>query len=65
MAAGFLHELRSYDGGHKSDLSERIGTYMLPYLSERLSVVAIPSRIAPERQDSIVGKAGAANVAAL
>jgi len=37
-AAGIPHELRSYDGGHESHLSERIGTYMLPYLSERLSV---------------------------
>jgi len=37
-AAGIPHELRSYDGGHETRLSERIGTYMLPYLSERLDV---------------------------
>ena len=37
-AAGIPHELLSYDGSHESRLSERIGTYMLPYLSERLEV---------------------------
>jgi S-formylglutathione hydrolase FrmB len=37
-AAGILHELRSYDGGHETQLSVRISRYMLPYLSERLSV---------------------------
>jgi S-formylglutathione hydrolase FrmB len=37
-AAGIPHELRSYNGGHESHLSERIGKYMLPFLSERLSV---------------------------
>jgi len=37
-AAGIPHELRSYDGSHESHLSERIGSYMLPFLSERLSV---------------------------
>jgi hypothetical protein len=36
--AGIPHELRSYDGGHESHLSQRIGTYMLPFLSERLGV---------------------------
>ena len=35
-AAGIPHELRAYDGGHESHLSERIGAYMLPFLSERL-----------------------------
>jgi hypothetical protein len=37
-AAGIPHELRSYDGTHDSRLSERIGKYMLPFLSERLVV---------------------------
>ena len=37
-AAGIPHELRSYDGGHESRLGERIGKYMLPFLSERLTV---------------------------
>jgi S-formylglutathione hydrolase FrmB len=37
-AAGIPHELRSYDGDHESRLGERIGKYMLPFLSERLSV---------------------------
>ena len=37
-AAGNPHELRSYDGDHESRLVERIGRYMLPFLSERLSV---------------------------
>lgn len=36
-AAGIPHELRSFDGSHESHLSQRIGTYMLPFLSERLS----------------------------
>jgi hypothetical protein len=37
-AAGIPHELRSYEGSHESHLSERIGKYMLPFLSERLGV---------------------------
>jgi len=37
-AAGIPHELRSFDGSHESNLRERIGTYMLPFLSERLSI---------------------------
>jgi enterochelin esterase-like enzyme len=36
-AAGIPHELRSYDGSHESRLRERIGTYMLPFLSQRLT----------------------------
>jgi S-formylglutathione hydrolase FrmB len=37
-AAGIPHELRSYEGGHENRLSERLGKYMLPFLSERLEV---------------------------
>jgi S-formylglutathione hydrolase len=37
-AAGIPHELRSYEGGHETQLSVRIGKYMLPFVSERLDV---------------------------
>jgi S-formylglutathione hydrolase len=37
-AAGIPYEVRSYDGTHDSKLNERIGKYMLPFLSERLEV---------------------------
>jgi S-formylglutathione hydrolase len=37
-AAGIPHELRSFEGGHETQLSVRIRDYMLPYLSERLDV---------------------------
>jgi S-formylglutathione hydrolase FrmB len=37
-AAGIPHELRSYDGGHENRLGDRIDKYMLPFLSDRLSV---------------------------
>jgi enterochelin esterase-like enzyme len=36
-AAGIPHELRSFDGGHETQLSVRIGKYMLPFVSERLA----------------------------
>ena len=37
-AAGIPHELRSFEGGHENQLRERIGAFMLPFLSERLTV---------------------------
>jgi len=36
-AAGVPHELRAYDGSHESNLSERIGKFMLPFISDRLA----------------------------
>lgn len=36
-AAGIPHEVRGFDGDHQTRLSERISSYMLPFLSQHLS----------------------------
>jgi S-formylglutathione hydrolase len=37
-AADIPHELRSFEGGHESRLGERLGKYMLPFVSEQLEI---------------------------